>query len=516
MGGCRRGFRGYLDELQEAGAEQKQEAFNLVKTGNASGILALLNRYPGLLKQASDDEHKANLIISILYEIKTTRSKRVHDALIKLLKTIITEHRDKLDLTFRDKDGNTALHRAFWYAITSQNAATSKALSDIGVAFLKLIKDATHFRQIIALKNIHNESFLQNIYLGNVELSQIQQQNLEKVQNLVGPLLNPYKRQAKTGPQAPLDFKAKSFKARLEELLTEPVTLDLIEEPVVFIKEGHTLDRATWAILNPKKSPLTRTDFKDSELQPNATIAEVLKLYKLHAENEEVLIISLTEFFGSQQAGQSIDDLFVSNKDVLTEDIKDLLENYNRQYQQLLHVDDDHSNSSNDVTPSNSDSDIEEISITSPLKGGFSNAQKTPPTSNNPKASISEIIKKLKRNIENKTSGRETWFDSNTDTKVAKLETIATWVNSKQSLKPDETALILALVRDVCAIKRNSWGIFQPHSLAEFNELTAKKKLKAPADLSFDTLELLRLEDKKDGLSFIDEQMRPSSELELS
>lgn len=102
---------------------------------------------------------------------------------------------------------------------------------------------------------------------------------------------------------------------------------------------------------------------------------------------------------------------------------------------------------------------------------------------------LQEIITTLSNNIKEKKPGRESWFDQNIDSKVGKLTIISTWLSDKNSLDDTTQRTILALVRDICSIKRNSWGIFQPHSLGEFNDLLKEKKLQAPNNISLKGLE---------------------------
>jgi hypothetical protein len=490
MGGCDRGnFRGYLDNLQQASAEQKKQAFNYIKTGNTKDILKLLNKCPGLLKQASDEDHKSNLIIAMLYEIKYTKHNSIRDPLIKLLNTIIKHHKDKLDLTFIDKDGNTALHRVFWYAITTENTATSKALTEIGLEFINLIKDGTHFRQILALKNIHNQSFLQNIYLNTEKskLSETQLKHLETITNLVGPLLNPYKKTDanKNSVDQVINFKAKGFRERLEELLTDQITCVLMKNPFTFTKEGHTYDKTTWSSVNPKVNPPTRTPFTDNELKPNKSLKKILGLFNT-IDDEAELVEKLTKFFGPEKAA-TINDLFVSNHDLLTLEIKNLVKGYNNQFC------------------------VEIIPEKEKYQNNFEESDSLLPKMHKAQDLI-DILVDLKYNILQKKEGRETWFDDNTDTKVGKLETIHLWL-IKNPLTIENKPIICALIRDVCAIKRNSWGLFQPHSLAEFNSYAEKLGLFVPNNISFNPSQLQQLlSGNLGGINFITESIEQQPE----
>jgi hypothetical protein len=118
---------------------------------------------------------------------------------------------------------------------------------------------------------------------------------------------------------------------------------------------------------------------------------------------------------------------------------------------------------------------------------------------------LHRIVTTLIENIEGKKAGRETWFDNNTEAKVAKLTTIANWLSKQDDLDIPRQQTLLALVRDVCAIKRNSWGLFKPHSLSEFTTLLAENNLQATDKISFNSSELSRLESTARGNQLIEE-----------
>jgi hypothetical protein len=106
---------------------------------------------------------------------------------------------------------------------------------------------------------------------------------------------------------------------------------------------------------------------------------------------------------------------------------------------------------------------------------------------------ILTIVNTLIGNISHKKAGRETWFDSNSDTKVAKLTAISNWLSKQETLDRQSQQVLVALIRDVCKEKRNCLGIFQPHSLDEFNSMMAKKNLIIPDGISFSPTQLLAL-----------------------
>jgi hypothetical protein len=82
-------------------------------------------------------------------------------------------------------------------------------------------------------------------------------------------------------------------------------------------------------------------------------------------------------------------------------------------------------------------------------------------------ASIQMILDSIIANIKDKKQGRAAWFTSNTETKVDKLKSIQNWLGDRY-LDAESKTIVLALIRDVCAIKRNKLGFFKPHSAIEF------------------------------------------------
>ena len=79
-------------------------------------------------------------------------------------------------------------------------------------------------------------------------------------------------------------------------------------------------------------------------------------------------------------------------------------------------------------------------------------------------------------NIRDKKNNRASWFTLSTDSKVARLQAILDWVHLNE-ITPSNEIVILALIRDVCAMKRNYLGFYSPHSLTEFNNMVSPAEL---------------------------------------
>lgn len=53
--------------------------------------------------------------------------------------------------------------------------------------------------------------------------------------------------------------------------------------------------------------------------------------------------------------------------------------------------------------------------------------------------------------------------------------------------------VVLSLIRDTCAIKRNIFGLFQPHSLQEFNDLLNEYHLHSLNTIYFNSADLANI-----------------------
>lgn len=105
------------------------------------------------------------------------------------------------------------------------------------------------------------------------------------------------------------------------------------------------------------------------------------------------------------------------------------------------------------------------------------------------KKRIIDRVERLIANIRDKTNDRATWFNLNTESKTAKLKAIATWLKTNTLTTQQETT-ILALIHDVCAIKRNALGFHSPHSLNEFKQMLSQAELTRIKDLHFTAKDL--------------------------
>ena len=137
-----------------------------------------------------------------------------------------------------------------------------------------------------------------------------------------------------------------------------------------------------------------------------------------------------------------------------------------------------------------------------------------PKEPNDSKVIKEKIVDVLIKNIRDKKEPRASWFDKNSKSKIEKLQAISSWLSVPDRTLDDKSEkVILALIRDVCAIKRNTFGLFQPHSVTEFGELLSKQNKNTPDDLHLNA-DLSKLE-KGDTAKFIDDliSQTPSSNL---
>ncbi len=115
------------------------------------------------------------------------------------------------------------------------------------------------------------------------------------------------------------------------------------------------------------------------------------------------------------------------------------------------------------------------------------------------KQHILDGLEQLIVNIREKRNDRATWFTLNTDSKSAKLRAIVNWLNANE-LSRRQKIVIMAMIRDVCAIKRNYLGFHSPQSLSEFNQMFHKREIERIRHVSFTDSDLKGLETNPDAV----------------
>jgi len=453
-----------LAQLKKANEEELAQAFKFAKAGNFPEIQQLIKKYPDLLSQAPKSNAKTNLINEIISELFSNTAE--HRKLIRLLGKLVKYHPDKIDLTFVDENQNTLLHRIFWAAITIKNANFSKALLDIGIVLINLLKKLSDFIPLMKRKDSQGNSFLQNIFSPPAK-KEISVEQLKSVQVTVADCLNPYKNR-----NSRIDFTNQSFPERLAKLLNDPLSLEPLETPLT-CPEGYTLSQKTWDNLKNGINPFSAKPFKRNELKPNRHISEIISRFKTHFGNKDALVNSLNNYFNK------LGDSAPQNSDLLFDSIEDLLDEYNFQYLSKVKP--------SKCLGSEKIDDSEEAQV-------FRTSR------------INHFLKSMQSNILDLKNGRSSCFSVNTKDKAHKLATIFHWIN-KQSLDVDRQMLALALIRDVCRTKRNPWGYWPSHSEGEFNTFMVQNKdyFKIPPDYSYDPALLFLLDQPHNVLAKLDE-----------
>ncbi|MFA6301744.1 MAG: hypothetical protein WC627_01245 [Legionella sp.] len=86
------------------------------------------------------------------------------------------------------------------------------------------------------------------------------------------------------------------------------------------------------------------------------------------------------------------------------------------------------------------------------------------------RAALQLALRAIMTNITQTRNQRQTWFKRDPNSKADKLQNIINWLgDTNHALTAERKFALLALIRDVCAIKRNVLGFYNPHSLNEFN-----------------------------------------------
>jgi hypothetical protein len=469
--------------LAEANEEQIKEAFTCIQTGDTAKLFQLLDLNPGLLLQA------------VLYQIRFSLDWRIKNQLCDFLKNLIGNYQEKLDLSYQDEKGDTALHHVFLYALSAPDDELSKKLLEIGCLFIGLLKNTSEFRNIIATKNIFKNTFLTTIFLHSLELSSQEQRNLLYIEQQLAPLINPYKQINEEETPASMDFSRKSFIARLKEMLIDPFTYNLMRSPFIFAKDGYTFDELTWERFKPKLNPFTGHEFKPEELVLNQTVIAIINLYNQYKMDEKKLATEMQNYFDGGQAHGDLTDGEVT--DLLTRDIKNLL----AAYQTSLAL---AQSNQPELGRDNPPTVVNEPETVSQEGAGVTESTKSK------NQIIQELIVELAMNISEKKNDRVKWFTQNSKAKVEKLMAIHKWLDSHKLTDGGNSyeGMVLSIIQNVCAVKRNKLGFFAPHSLHEFKEKVSKLKLCCCNDfLNLSENSLDKLNSQDDGVTYIFEQM---------
>jgi hypothetical protein len=476
MGDCTiaGGYIRYVAELPKPSAEMIRDMFTaLAKTPpDINRVLTLVKQTPSLLNQ-QHPTYKSTLIESALFQINQIKNSTAQQPLVMMINEILTtkELFQKLDLSISSLEGNTALHRVFWYALQAQDTESCQMLVDIGLQMLGLLKAPQNFRYLYSIRNDFNETFLHCIFT-NRSLPAQKMANLKLIQKQVIPFLNRY---SVASTIDKYDFNKKNVRRRLEELLIDPVSSELFETPLILPQDGTTFSKGSWNSFTDLTNPQTKTKFKRDALKPNTALEAILRLYNTFTKEED-LCANLSAHF-QQEAAKKGDFAQFETDDPLTQMIKMLVRSYN------------HSHGLNAVF----------VSI-NPLTIQRENIEK-----------VSQILLELlsKMPHQAQSAERPQWTSSRT---AARLQIVYNWLHSTDSLNDEKRSLVLKLIHDICRHKDEgnpSLTLFQPGQ-TEGVVLTHFKSLNQGLPLSsreFSIEEITRIE--KDGPSALD-QLIPS------
>lgn len=277
----------------------KGQVFRDISSGNSRNALSLIKQFPLLAFVQADESHKATLLIAALFQLKSpsiTTDERKN--LLGLITFIIDN--TPFDLTMTDNDGNTALHRTFWYAIKAQDEQLLQIYINIGLKLVAHITGSGDFRAIMTQRNVHNESFLNNLYVQRGFLTTEEQRNMDILQDTVAPQIAQYRAANIQATQNIFDFSKKTFTEYLEGLLADPVMLDIMDDPYILTSTGHNCSKSTWDSIiatGALKNPLTNQPFKKEELRPNKQLMDVIAIYNKFKDNEAKLYQELHNYF---------------------------------------------------------------------------------------------------------------------------------------------------------------------------------------------------------------------------
>lgn len=321
---------------------QIEQCYDYILKGDGKALISALTGNPilvNLVFQYNPDTPSATtLLISTIIQIsrltnemvklepsKTRKEKeRQINSLLEAVGYMIQIREFNLQKT--DQDGNTALHRIFWYAILMQDSTISQQLIDLGLKIIDRVAGSkTMFRSLLNQKNKYNESFYDNVYSkAQKTLEPQQQENMQRLQKQIAVKLSQYEN--KDSRSETYHFTdSKSFKKAMKEILLDGITQVLMKNPMVDPTSGHTFDAETWSTLPGRKHPLTREVVDITRLERNKSIQTLTQIYTLYSKDPDRLFIEMQRYM-AENPYTLVEKIFVTNFKL--KDAYDLIEQY--------------------------------------------------------------------------------------------------------------------------------------------------------------------------------------------
>lgn len=310
-----RGGRGMLrgDELPASQAPS-------LTPENLDGLRRLVDANPLLLAMEFERGFvKTTILHSLLFHVSQAAEQGNFghaEKIAELIEHIITTHKNSVNFTKTDSDGNTIFHRLFWYAIKTDNQAVSDRFLGFAKTAMENVAGAASFKKILAQKNIHKETFVENIHFDiSTKMESIAtKEAMERTDGRSRPpfalaraaerqaaakrLAEPFlAKMAGTEPVAAttvFDFREgpHKFVEYMENAIQDPITFEPVAVPLTDPVSGATLSQATWLSLRKSGSdaqvvhPYTRETVNLRVLQSNKYLEGFARVYSANSTKD--------------------------------------------------------------------------------------------------------------------------------------------------------------------------------------------------------------------------------------
>ena len=294
-----------LNQQQQTLNALKPTVFQAINEGKPLAVIDYLVDNP-LLALIKDDAHGSSVLQAAIFNLANTAEPEKRAQFIQLINHIIDN--TPFDVRVSNKDGSTALHQIFWYAIMKpqNDPAFRKQLIDIGLKLIEHIKGSSNFLAIMSQQNKHNETFLANIDVAPQHAWQ--QENMKAVQEVVYPVLQKYAVKDIKNAETNYNFITGTFEEYLEEILKDPITLDTMEVPLLLTTSGHSISKDSWdhivqtakenfSLATTFSNPITKAPTAEHEVYLNKPLQQVINIYNKYKQaGSEKLLEELSKY----------------------------------------------------------------------------------------------------------------------------------------------------------------------------------------------------------------------------
>ncbi|MBL7480714.1 U-box domain-containing protein [Legionella bononiensis] len=298
-----------LKQQQQTLDAQKITVFNNLNSGIPLAVVDALKNSP-LLALVKDDTYNSSVLMAAVFNLSRQIDVNKRLEYIDLINYII-DH-TKFDIRASNDNGSTVLHQIFWYAIIIPNndPVFREQLTKIGIKLINHVSGSSEFLAIMSQQNNIGETILDNLDIDPRKIPEVwQKENMKAVQEVVYPELQKHAVKDIKKAETQYNFSTQTFEGHLEEILKDPIMLDIIENPVLLTTSGHSMSKESWdSIVNSKpgantyQNPLTKAPTRKDQVYPNKNLAEIIDIYNANKDKgSDILFAALDKHLAKYQ-----------------------------------------------------------------------------------------------------------------------------------------------------------------------------------------------------------------------